>query len=146
MRVNEVEILGVPDDHLPAVQKTLKEKKGGRKKFTLKEVVDDVPPVFAIYQAVHIKERNASLSLSNSENMSLFQFFELYISSQHFDIIAQHTNINAEHKRNKHRENTSGLDSERETPPPSSAMEGNYRSRNRSFSWDPSHAKYLQTS
>lgn len=117
MCVNEVEISGVPDEPSPAVQKMLKEKKRGRKKPSLKKVVEDVPPDSAILRAVHIEERNASLPLSGSKNMSPFQFFELYISSQHLDTIAQHTNVNVQLKRNEHTENTSGSDSERKTPP-----------------------------
>lgn len=74
----------------PAVQKTLKEKKG-RKKPSLKEMVDDVPPIST---TVYIKERNTSFSLSSSKNMSSFRFCKLYISSQHLDI-TWHININA---------------------------------------------------
>ena len=89
MRVNEFEISGVPDESPPAVQKTLKEKKG-RKKPSLKEMVDDVPPIST---TVYIKERDTSFSLSSSKNMSSFQFLKLYISSQHLDI-TWHININ----------------------------------------------------
>lgn len=46
MRVNEVEISGVPDE--PAVKKTLKNKRE-KKKPSLKKVVNDVPPVSATY-------------------------------------------------------------------------------------------------
>lgn len=57
----------------------------------MKKVVDDVPPIFT---TVHIKEHNTSFLLSSLKNMLSFQFFELYISSQHLDIIIWHININ----------------------------------------------------
>lgn len=57
MRVNEVEISGVLDEPPAAVKKALKDKKERKKKPSLKEVVNDVSPVSATYEAVHVDER-----------------------------------------------------------------------------------------
>lgn len=81
MRVNEVKILEVPDEPQATVKKALKDKREKKKNPSLKEVVNDVIPVFAIYEAIHVAERSANLTLIKSENMSSFQFFELYISA-----------------------------------------------------------------
>lgn len=89
----------VPDEPPPMVQNNVEENKKGKKKPSLKEVADDVPPVSTTYEVVHIDERSTSLFLSGSDNMSPFRFFELYFSSQHLDIIARHININAQLKR-----------------------------------------------
>lgn len=59
----------------------------------------------------------STLTVIVFENMSLLQFFKLYItSSQYLEIIAQHTNINAELKREKAFDNTLKSDSECEMP------------------------------
>lgn len=57
-----------------------------------------------------------SATVIGSKNMSPLQFFELYISAQHLELIAQHTNINAELKREKASNGTLESDSEREMP------------------------------
>lgn len=114
MRVNEVEISKVPDEPPAAVKKALKDKRERKKKPSLKEVVNDVPPVSATYKAVHVDERSASLTVIGSKNMSPLQFFELYISAQHLEMIARHTNINAELKHEKASDGTLKSDSERE--------------------------------
>lgn len=78
MRVNEVEISGVPDEP-PAVKKTLKNKRE-KKKPSLKKVVNDVPPVSATYEAVYVNKCSASLTITVSENMSPLQFFTLLLN------------------------------------------------------------------
>lgn len=52
-----------------------------KKRPSLKEVVNEVPPVSASYEAVHVDERSAILTVIGSENMPPLQFFELYCTS-----------------------------------------------------------------
>lgn len=82
MRVNEVEISEVPNEPSAAVKKVLKDKRKRKKKPSLKKVVNNISPISATYEAVHVDECFASLTVIKSENMSPLQFFELYISAQ----------------------------------------------------------------
>lgn len=88
IRVNEAKIPEVLNDHLVAIKKVFKDKKKKKKSFSLKKVVNDMQLIFLIYKAVHFDECSTSLIIIRSENMSMFYFFELYISAQYLEIIA----------------------------------------------------------
>lgn len=96
------------------VKKTLKDKKERKKKPSLKKFVNNVPPIFATYKAVYIDKYSISLTIIGSKNILLLQFFELYISAQHLEMIAQYININAKLQNEKVSNSTLKSDSEYE--------------------------------
>ena len=54
-------------------------KKVLKKKLSLKKVINNMPPIFAIYKAIYIDKYFAILIIISFKNISLVQFFELYI-------------------------------------------------------------------
>lgn len=84
-----------------AAKKVLKDKKEKKKKPSLKIVLNNVPPVFAIYKTVYIDQRFTNLIVIGFKNMSPLQFFKLYISAQHLKLIDWYIKINAKLKREK---------------------------------------------
>lgn len=58
-----------------------------KKKSSLKEVMNNMLPVFVIYKAVYIDERSINLIVIGSKNMSLLWFLESYISAQYLIMI-----------------------------------------------------------
>lgn len=71
MYKNEIKILEVPDKLFIIVKKTLKDKKK-EKKLILKEVMDNMPLIFVIYEIIHIDKCSVSFLIIGSNKMSLF--------------------------------------------------------------------------
>ena len=72
-----------------------------KKKSSLKEVMNNMLPVFVIYKAVYIDERSINLIVIGSKNMSLLWFLESYISAQYLIMIFWYININTKLKCKK---------------------------------------------
>lgn len=69
------------------------------KKPNFQEATRDVPPISSLYQAIHIDPRGLEIQLDNAEQMWRFDLFALHITLLHLELIAIHTNINAENKQ-----------------------------------------------
>ena len=92
MRVNEEEVQGVSDTLPPVVKTQLKRKR------PISEVLDDVPACSSDYKPLSIPSRSSKPHIPATIN-SPEAFFELFITPAHFQLIARHTNINAECKK-----------------------------------------------
>lgn len=80
MSISEVKISKVPDNLLAMVKKALKDKKKKKKKPSLKKVINNVLPISAIYEAVHVDECSASLTVISSIKIYYHFSFLSYIS------------------------------------------------------------------
>ena len=92
MRVNEEEVQGVSDTLPPVVKSQLKRKR------PISEVLDDVPACSSEYKPLSIPSRSSKPHIPATINTPE-AFFELFVTPTHFQLIASHTNINAECKR-----------------------------------------------
>ena len=92
MRVNEEEVHGVSDELPPAVKRQLKRKR------PIVEVLTDVPACSSSYQPLVVPERPSRPQIPANINTPE-SFFSLFIMPTHFQLIARHTNINAEHEK-----------------------------------------------
>lgn len=70
MRVSEIEISKIPNKLSTTIKKALKDKRGKKKKPSLKEVVNNVSLVFAIYKAIHVDKHFGNLTIIGFKNMS----------------------------------------------------------------------------
>lgn len=87
---------------MAVVKKVLKDKKKKKNKLSLKKVVNNMPSVFVIYEAVYIDEYSTSFTIiSFKKYISSLHFFELYISTQYFKLITWYKNINVKFKYEK---------------------------------------------
>ena len=89
MRVNEEEVQGVSDTLPPDVKTQLKCKQ------PISEVLEDVPDCSSSYKPLSIPQQSSKSQIPANIKTSE-AFFELFITSAHFQTIAQHTNLNAE--------------------------------------------------
>lgn len=87
MRVNKVEISKVLNKPPVAMKKALNNKKERKKKPRLKKVVNNIPPISAIYKTIYIDERFVNLIAISFKNMLPIQFFELCISTEYLKMI-----------------------------------------------------------
>ena len=92
MRVNEEEVQGVSNTLPPVVKSQLKRKR------PITEVLNDVSACSSEYKPLSIPSRSSKPHISATINTPE-AFFELFVTFTHFQLIANHTNINAERKR-----------------------------------------------
>lgn len=114
--IKKIEIYPVLDALPAAIKKALKNKKEKKKKRSLKKVMNNMPSIFGINETIYINKRSTSLIIIGSKNISLLQFFKLYINTQYLEMIISHTNINAEFKHENTSNNILELDSEHKMP------------------------------
>ena len=92
MRVNEEEVQGVSDTLPSTVKAQIKRKR------PISEVLENVPACSSSYKPLAIPERSSTTQIP-ADIDTPEAFFALFITPDHLELIARHTNINADSKR-----------------------------------------------
>ena len=92
MRVNEEEVQGISDTLPSTVKAQIKRKR------PISEVLENVPACSSSYKPLAIPERSSTTQIP-ADIDTPEAFFALFITPDHLELIARHTNINADSKR-----------------------------------------------